>query len=485
VAVVLTLPRGGMLTLPRRDHGELPRSDMVSCRVLLPHPLESRLLMMHREGAWSLPEWEEPAAAAWWVTDPVNRAVAARFGMETTVLRCLRDEVGAARPLRIYELDNHSAPHDIAPGCTWIGRAELDLLDIADADARELIDDWFRRDAGELALRGAPWTRRGWYVEALAWTVARLRASGVTAVEAPRQLRAWERAFLMRVSTDGGAFYFKAAPEPSVHEPVLMRWLAARYPESMPEIVAADFERGWYIQRVRAGGALLLEQVREEEEWYRAIRRLGEIQVDCVRATRELRHIGLPYRGLDVLARRIPELCTDADALMPAGGPGLSPAEFQQVGALVPTLLSLCEQLASFELPDSLEHGNLRADAVLGSLGGPLYLDWVDSSISHPFFSPCMLIADAIALLPTSSIESRRRLRDSYLAPWSDTAPHDSLVRAFELARVLAPVHCAANVHADMLPVAAYAWELAGVIPAQLRAVLRLLLDEEGAPVTP
>ncbi|CAN5817867.1 hypothetical protein BH23GEM9_BH23GEM9_15550 [soil metagenome] len=452
-------------------------------RVLLPHPLESRLLMMQREGTWRLPEWEEPASPSWWLTSHVNRAVAARFGMETTVLRCLRDGPtdDAGQRLRVYELDNHSAPHDMVPTGTWIGRAELDMLHITDADTRDLIEYWFRRDAGEIALRGSPWTVRGWYVEALAWAVAQLREHGAVITDPPEQLRTWERSFLMRISTDSGAFYFKAAPDINAYEPLLMEWLARRFPGNVPEIVAADPRRGWFIQRVSAGGALPLEQVREEEEWYRAIRRLGEIQLDCSRATGELRRLGVPYRGLDVLAHRIPELCSDAGALMPEGGGGLSPAEFDRVATLGPSLLALCEELASLDLPDSLEHGDLEPLSVLSSLGEPLYLDWSDSSISHPFFSPSMLMSAASALLPASSRETRRRLRDSYLAAWTDLIHHDRLDRAFEIARVLAPIHSATRIHAELLPIAGYVWEIQGAIPARMRSVLRLIAGDPDA----
>jgi hypothetical protein len=448
-------------------------------RVLLPHPLEARLLLMHSHGEWRLPEWEDATELPWHATDHVNRAVAARFGLETTVLRCVRSEhdPGADRNTRFYELDNHSAPHDMVPG-TWIGRAELDILRVADPTARELIGEWFSRDNGELPLRGPAWTRRGWYVEALAWAVARLREIGVSARGTPEQLRAWERSFLMRIPTDDGPFYFKAAPTMFRHEPVLAPWLADRFPQNFPSVVAVDHERGWFLQREAGGAALPLDEVREEEEWYRAVRRLAEIQVETTSHAKALRGLGCPYRGLEVLARRIPPLCADAGAMMLGQAGGLTRSEIDRIAALAPTLLALCGELASYELPDALEHGDLWANNVLSTLAGPIYLDWSDSSVSHPFFSLSQLMTEAAGLLPASSRESHRRLRESYLGPWRDHAPADVLTRAFELARVLAPVHLAATVHAELLPASGYRWELEPAVPAHLRLALQLLLDE-------
>src|SRR5215211_1505082 len=106
---------------------------MTTYRVLLPHPLEPRVLVWHAHGEWQLPEWEESTPHAWQATDHVNRAVAARFGMETTVLRCVavRTDPVTGRETRVYELENHSAPHDMVPAATWLGRGEVALLPVA------------------------------------------------------------------------------------------------------------------------------------------------------------------------------------------------------------------------------------------------------------------------------------------------------------------------------------------------------------------
>jgi hypothetical protein len=464
----------------RTGHG----ASMTTYRVLLPHPLEARLLMLHAHGEWRLPEWEDGTERAWQETDHVNRAVAARFGFETTVLRCIAtsalSDAGAA--LRIYELDNHSAPHDTVPASTWVGAGELGMIRMSDPETAELVVDWFRREAGELPLRGAPWTRRGWFVEALAWTVGQMRARGAVSTGPPEQLRAWERAFLLRLPTEEGSFYFKAAPDVLSHEPPMLEWFSAAFPLSFPEVVAVDRERGWLLQREAANEALPLIEVREEEEWYRAVRRLAEIQLDCSTRAHELRAFGCPHRGLEVLARRIPRLCADAEAMLPNRPGGLTPGEIERVANLGPTLLALCEELASCQIPDSVEHGDVGAASVLSTIDGPVYLDWSDSSISHPFFSVVPLATEAAKLLPASSRELRKRLRDSYLTPWSLLAPYPVLVRAFEIARVLAPVHFAATIHAELLPAAGYRWEIEPAIPEYMRTALRLVTDD--SPLT-
>lgn len=456
---------------------------MTRYTVLLPHPLESRLLMLKSHGEWRLPEWEDSATYTWRETSHVNRAVAARFGTETTVLRCMRSRLDPAtgETERVYELENHSAPHDMIPAATWVGPAELELLHVPDPEVRELAHAWFNHQSGERPVSGAAWTRPGWYIEALAWAVARLKDAGVIATRTPEQLRASERAFVMRIRSHTETFYFRAAPFVFAHEPALMQWLSLEYPLNVPEVLAVDVQRGWLLQREAGSSAMPLSEEREEEVWYRAVRRMAEIQIDSARKVHELRDLSCPQRQLDVLARRLPRLCADTSVMMLGHPCGLPRRDIERMAGLAPTLLALCEELASFNLPDCLDYGDLRAGNIFSTVTDPVYLDWSDSSISHPFFAVCSLLDDAVRLLPSTSREAQRNLRDSYLAPWHDVAPHDRLVRAFDVARLLAPFHRAATIHAELLPASGFTWELECAIPTLARTGLDLLADTEPA----
>ncbi len=436
--------------------------------------------MIQTHGEWHLAQWEDAAERAWPVTDHVNRAVAARFGTETTVLRCTRDDIDpvSGQIERIYELENHSAAYEIPMASAWVSSYELESMVPDDPQLREVMGDWFSRATAGMPPRGAPWMQRRWYVQALAWTVARLREAGAVPQAMPDQVRAWERSFLMRIPTDVGDFYFKAAPAIFRHEPELMKWMRDRFRHSIPDVVAIDADRHWLLMRAVRGPAAPLDEVRDERLWMEAVTRLAEIQVASARWTPELRALGVPNRSLDVLARRIPRLCSDASAMMLGREGGLTRSEIDRIASLGPTLLALAEELAHFDIPDTLEHGDLWASNILIAPTGPVFLDWSDSSLAHPFFSLFHLMNDAASLLPATSSESRRRLRDAYLAPWTAVAPMDQLVRAFEIARILAPIHLASIAHAELMPSVGYTWEIEQTVPANLRYAIDLLLVE-------
>ena len=78
-----------------------------------------------------------------------------------------------------------------------------------------------------------------------------------------------------------------------------------------------------------------------------------------------------------------------------------------------PELVDACHALAASGVPDSLEHGDLAADEVILGEMGPVFLDWSDGSITHPFLSAASLLRP---------VGRRPRTQDAlvaaYLGPW-------------------------------------------------------------------
>jgi hypothetical protein len=126
-----------------------------------------------------------------------------------------------------------------------------------------------------------------------------------------------------------------------------------------------------------------------------------------------------------------------------------------------------------------------------GARGGiqltvPIYFDWSDSSLAHPFFSAANFLEfDDIphTLLPISDL--RTRLRDAYLEPWTIYEPIERLAAAFTLAQQVAPVHHALTYHLLVLPAMESLVEDAlygGVLPADAAADLTFRLRCTATP---
>jgi aminoglycoside phosphotransferase (APT) family kinase protein len=107
------------------------------------------------------------------------------------------------------------------------------------------------------------------------------------------------------------------------------------------------------------------------------------------------------------------------------------------------TVEELCAELASFAIPETLEHSDLDAGNIFLCDGRPVLTDWSDSSVSHPFFT--------MALMERAGVPSGPRL-DAYLRQWSAFETEVRLRRAYSVARPLAALDRAIHYLDDIVP---------------------------------
>lgn len=120
------------------------------------------------------------------------------------------------------------------------------------------------------------------------------------------------------------------------------------------------------------------------------------------------------------------------------GNPG-DRATFGRVVGLRNTVAAWCEELAAAGGQLSLDHNDLHPWNVLTSTADGTrtvrFYDWGDSVVAHPFASMLVPLGYMRQHLDVS-LESPRvlRLRNAYLAAFSDLGPHSERVRTLQLA---------------------------------------------------
>ncbi|NJR72922.1 MAG: phosphotransferase [Scytonema sp. CRU_2_7] len=135
------------------------------------------------------------------------------------------------------------------------------------------------------------------------------------------------------------------------------------------------------------------------------------------------------------------ELLNETELLATNHPSGLSLLECQRLQDTVDVFASLCKQLATFAIPETLHHGDLHDGNVFIHNGRYIFFDWGDSSISHPFFS----IRDTYANLNRRFGLGKNsfwfeRLKDCYLRSWVEYETREKLEVAFEIAQKLSPI---------------------------------------------
>ena len=170
----------------------------------------------------------------------------------------------------------------------------------------------------------------------------------------------------------------------------------------------------------------------------------------------------------------------DASSFMMTVPVALSIEDILRLGALTPLVHAMCRQLAGGPVPVTLEHGDFH-DGNIAIIGRhPLYFDWTDSCIAHPFFSLYPFLLGVETKWP-DVVAIRQRLRDTYLEPWERYTAKEQLIEIFELAQKLAPLYLATLYSSLIIPKMEAKWEMQYAVPYNLQVLLERIGDATGS----
>jgi aminoglycoside phosphotransferase (APT) family kinase protein len=148
--------------------------------------------------------------------------------------------------------------------------------------------------------------------------------------------------------------------------------------------------------------------------------------------------------------------------MLPGQEGGLSDDELARLPALRATLRYAAQRVAAFELPPTLDHGDLHAGNIAVRNGKPLLFDWSDGCLALPLVSVTPMLA-----WDDSALSFRRALRDAYLDRIG--APH----AAYDDAMLLGLAHQAVSYHRITEGTAPHSrWEWEQVLPWIVKQLL-------------
>jgi Phosphotransferase enzyme family len=399
----------------------------------LRHPTQPRILLLRSDRAWRLPR---VTARELWIANAaaIVPLFARRLGTTPWLLRQLRfaEDEEANRIEAVFELVLRDPGWQAPAHGRWIGRAELDGLRLRDEDQRELLAaylDSLERD--ETPKERAPWALPGWLEDVREWLEPEVERLGHSLVEI-EQTKQWGISSVLRVRTDGPDLYFKVSARLPlfVDEGPVTAMLAERFPGYVPEPLAVEPDRGWF----------LLPEFQELVGWRapldvrcEVLARFAGLQRRTADQTADLIAAGCLDRRLDVLERQLEPLLADPGALA-----RLQPEEIDELRRQAPLFREACRRLADIGPPPTLVHGDLHVGNVARQDGELVYFDWTDACIAHPFI-------DLLSLQWEQDEGNRKALLDAYLGAWDGIAPPERLREAASLAEIVIPLHHAVS----------------------------------------
>jgi hypothetical protein len=313
-----------------------------------------------------------------------------------------------------------------------------------------------------------------WLEAANAWTAEALAAQGIQTLGRlePVRLMPWSKVF--RIATDGGDVYFKATTPALGHEPALTIALNQWRPDCVPRLLAADVGRRWLL--LADSGVMLRTLFAAGESmarWQDVVPLYAGLQASVADHASDMLAFGVLDRRLSVLPGQYERLLSDEAAVRVGQPNGLTVEEYGRLRDLTPYLATLCQQLAAYGIPETLEHNDFHDGNIFVQDGRYRFADWGDSCITHPFVT---------LLTIRRSLENRfdlaedapemLALRDLYLASWQEYGSLDELRQASELAYHIGAV------------IRALTWQQAmsdGPIPADFAHAIPAWLQEFAA----
>jgi hypothetical protein len=294
-----------------------------------------------------------------------------------------------------------------------------------------------------------PWREPGWLAHATGWIDERVERTGPLEL-----LRTLPWAATARVPTRGGAVWFKESAPSLAFEPALTVLVSRRRPDCTPRVVAIDGPRmltsecGAQLREVYAAGA-------PAPAWEEILPLHADVQIDLMEDVESAVAAGAP----DSRPGRLPELLVELE-----GG-----------DELVPALDRAVDGLGDF-VPETVVHEELHEGNVFVHEGHPVFLDWAEACVSHPFAGTLLSLRDATERAGHTPGSPRvERLRDLYLEPFTRFAPLPDLRDAFAHGYVLGALCRALTWHRILSPLAPEErWERGDRVAAWLEILREL-----------
>ena len=286
------------------------------------------------------------------------------------------------------------------------------------------------------------WTDPDWRASAHEWINEELERNGYDLAGEIEQPHVYPWSTVMTISTTTETLYFKANSPELAHEAALVSLLATVRPDCIPEPISVDRERGWMLMH-DAGTRLreLIEQERDLARWLEVLPLYADVQIDLNDRVDELLAIEVPDMRLATLTSKFERFLDEFD--------DLPPDDLRRLTNALPTIEKMSAELASYRIPETIQHDDFHDGQVFVRNDRYLLLDWGDACVSHPFFTLSVTLEGSIAwgLDDVQGSVAIEPFRDAYLARFAQFGSLADLAAAATIAMRLGWVCRVVNGH--------------------------------------
>lgn len=284
------------------------------------------------------------------------------------------------------------------------------------------------------------WETPGWRRRVTRWIDAALSENDLqrTGPFEAVHMRPWS--LVLPATTTGGRVYFKATSSGLRYEAALVQLLSEMFPCNLPELLAVDQGQGWFLSKDGGEKLRFALQAGTPALWEDVLDDYAKIQLVMIDRVDQLLALGMPDRRPQALPELFHQVLEEPQMLCVGHPEGLTASELHALDAFAPRLQVLCDRLAAFHLPASLDHGDMHDGNIFVGGKRPRFVDWGDAAVAHPFFSlQINIVNPENPYVLEQGSPWFERLRDRYLERWAVYGSPASLQAAFRLSRLISP----------------------------------------------
>lgn len=270
------------------------------------------------------------------------------------------------------------------------------------------------------------------------WAQDILRQHRYKLLGEPQIVRTMPWSTVISFRTSGDFVYLKCMAKEFAYEAALLEFLNKQKFLDLPNVIATNNVDGSFLMH-DAGEPLRLTLTRNYDISIvcNALRSYAKLQIDCMNLTEPLIKRGASDWRLINLPQLYQKFLLKKQFLI---FDGLTLDEIEILQNLSGVFESLCQTLGSFNIPETLEHGDFHDNNILLNKDKITINDFGDSTISYPFFSIALFLNSSKRHYNSSQFDKAYViLRDCYLQEWESYADKDILLQAFEIALLLQP----------------------------------------------
>ncbi len=295
-------------------------------------------------------------------------------------------------PAVLIDSEPRSMLHVVAVATGSNAAAWIDLDDLDQLAHPPTVAEAIRRSVAE--YRGASvrpagrpdWFHPDWQIGVDAWIDDVLSGAAVQRSGPSEVIKFWSLSAIVKVPVTGirgdDAVFFKAACQLFRAEPALTRFVSGIAPESVPDLLAVDTERGWMLMRAFEHD----DHERQARAAVPAAREIARVQVISADRIGELLDLGAPDRRLASTVDALTKIITSSVELDQLDTDGQRAAQ-----AALPWLVDQLTALEATGMPYTLGHGDLHLGNVAMVDDHVLLFDWTDAAVTFPALDIALL----------------------------------------------------------------------------------------------